>query len=132
VLHQATRQNDCVFAFGVDSIWKVSDNQMQFVNSLKMKISVIIGVTHMMLGLLVRFINGFKRKDIVDIVTLTIPQTIFMLTTFVYMDYLIVFKWLTIYPDTREAPSIIATMIAVYARFSSEGDKLFWPQERPF
>ena len=91
-----------------------------------MKLSVIIGVTHMMLGLVIRFINGCKRRDVLDIITLTIPQTIFMVTTFVYMDFLIVYKWATIYEDTAQAPSIIATMIAVYAGFSSDNDILFW------
>lgn len=86
--------SDCVYPFGVDSIWKVSTNQMQFVNSLKMKLAVIIGVTHMMLGLFVRFLNGFKKRDYLDIIALTIPQTIFMVVTFCYMDYLIIYKWL--------------------------------------
>ena len=70
---------------------------MQFVNSLKMKLSVVIGVTHMILGLVIRFINGCKRKDKLDIIALTIPQTIFMITTFVYMDFLIIYKWSTFY-----------------------------------
>jgi V-type H+-transporting ATPase subunit a len=66
---------------------------MQFVNSYKMKFSVIIAVLHMLLGLAIRFINNIKEKKFVDMIFLTIPQTIFMLTTFFYMDYLIIFKW---------------------------------------
>ena len=120
--------NDCVYGFGVDSIWKVAENQMQFTNSLKMKLAVIIGVAHMMLGLIVRFINGIKKKDWLDVFTITLPQTIFMLATFVYMDYLIIYKWTQDYTGVKsaQAPSIIATMIAVYAGFGSEGDLVFW------
>lgn len=70
---------------------------MQFVNSLKMKLAVVIGVAHMMVGLLIRFINGCRKSDKLDIIALTIPQTIFMLSTFVYMDFLIVYKWNTKY-----------------------------------
>ena len=81
----------------------------------------------MMLGLIVRFINGIKKNDKLDIIAITIPQFIFMIMTFVYMDFLIVYKWLNLYEDTSQAPSIIATMIAVYARFSSPDDLLFWP-----
>ena len=66
---------------------------MQFTNSLKMKLSVIIGVAHMVLGLFIRFINGIRKKDWIDVFTLTLPQTIFMFSTFVYMDYLIFYKW---------------------------------------
>lgn len=70
---------------------------MQFSNSLKMKIAVIIGVVHMMLGLVIRFLNGIKQKNYVDIFLLAIPQTVFMICTFVYMDYLILYKWLQDY-----------------------------------
>ena len=63
-----------------------------------MKLAVIIGVAHMMLGLFIKFINNLKRKEWIDILTLTIPQTIFMVTTFVYMDFLIIFKWFQKYP----------------------------------
>ena len=114
--------------FGIDSVWKVAENQMQFTNSLKMKIAVIIGVAHMMLGLLVRFINGIKKKDWIDVFTITLPQTIFMLSTFVYMDYLIFYKWTIDYhgENSKNAPSIISTMIAVYANFGAENDVVFW------
>lgn len=90
---------------------------MQFTNSLKMKVAVIIGVAHMMLGLLIRFLNGFKSKNYADIILLTIPQTVFMVCTFVYMDYLIIYKWFQDYSEeaNANAPSIIATMIAIFA-----------------
>lgn len=119
---------DCMYPIGVDSIWKVAENQMQFTNSLKMKLAVIIGVAHMMLGLMVRLINGIKKRDCIDVFTQTVPQTIFMLVTFVYMDYLIVYKWTLDYTGEKsaKAPSIIATMIAVYAGFGSEDDLIFW------
>jgi vacuolar-type H+-ATPase subunit I/STV1 len=50
-----------------------------------------------MLGLLIRFLNGIKSKNYVDIFLLSVPQTIFMICTFVYMDYLIIYKWLQDY-----------------------------------
>lgn len=90
---------------------------MQYSNSLKMKIAVIIGVVHMMLGLLIRFLNGFKNKNYVDIIFLSVPQTIFMICTFVYMDYLIIYKWFQDYSSSAgaKAPSIISTMISIFA-----------------
>ena len=124
----------CVYPLGIDSIWKVAENQMQFTNSLKMKIAVIIGVTHMMLGLLVRFLNGIKKRDWLDVFSTTLPQTLFMLCTFVYMDYLIFLKWTMDYSGNKsaEAPSIISTMIAVFAGFGADGDVVFWERERVF
>lgn len=106
---------------------------MQFVNSLKMKIAVIIGVIHMMLGLIVRVINCIKKKQIAQLITIVIPQILFMLCTFVYMDVLIFIKWNTSYvgDETAEAPSIIATMISVYAEFGGDpNDPVLWSNEK--
>lgn len=79
--------------FGIDSTWRRAENQMQFTNSLKMKMAVILGVIHMILGLIVRIINFIKQKKMVHLFTLAIPQMIFMLVTFTYMVFLIVKKW---------------------------------------
>lgn len=124
-----TRQPDCVASFGLDSIWKVSTNEMAFTNSLKMKAAVIIGVIHMMFGLLLRLFNCLRRKKYLDVLVLAIPQILFMTCTFVYMDYLIVYKWMSVYEDSRKAPSIISTMIAVFVNMAgyNEKDLLFWP-----
>jgi V-type H+-transporting ATPase subunit a len=54
---------ECVYSFGLDPIWSVSSNYLNYVNSLKMKIAVIIGVVHMILGVFVKASNSlyFKR-----------------------------------------------------------------------
>lgn len=36
--------NTCVYGFGIDPIWSKSNDYISFINSFKMKISVIIGV----------------------------------------------------------------------------------------
>lgn len=103
---------------------------MAFTNSLKMKIAVILGVVHMMFGLFLKLLNNIRQKQILDIITLTIPQILLLLCTFVYMDFLIIYKWSSSYSSPTEAPSIISTMISVYvnmAKYKKE-DKLFWPE----
>lgn len=84
-----------------------------------MKLAVILGVAHMLLGIGIRILNTVRRKNWLSLMTLAIPQLIFMLCTFFYMDVLILKKWLTDYtgPASKNAPSIIATMISVFAGF---------------
>lgn len=50
-----------------------------------------------------------------------------MLCTFVYMDFLILYKWSSdyTYEKSSKAPSIIATMISVFAGFG-DSPYLFW------
>ena len=93
-----------------------------------MKAAVILGVIHMMFGLLLKLLNNIRQKQILDILTLTIPQIIFMICTFVYMDYLIIFKWSHSYDNPTTAPSIISTMISIYVNMAADNPKdiLFW------
>ena len=94
-----------------------------------MKAAVIIGVVHMMFGLLLRLYNCINRKKYLDVFVLALPQIIFMTCTFVYMDYLIVYKWMHSYQNPHLAPSIISTMIAVFVNMANYNPKdiLFWP-----
>lgn len=104
---------ECIYPFGVDPVWGRSKNNLQFVNSLKMKISVIIAIIHMTLGVIIKAFNSiyFKRK--LDLYFEFIPQFIFLFLLFGYMDLLIVFKWLKYWPENNWAPSIISTMMNI-------------------
>jgi len=42
--HQAVRAEDCVYPFGIDPKWYIASNELNYFNSLKMKMAVIIGV----------------------------------------------------------------------------------------
>jgi V-type H+-transporting ATPase subunit a len=117
------KDQDCVCAFGLDPVWKVAENRMAFTNSYKMKLAVIIGVVHMTVGIFLRGVNSWRKRSYVDIFTIVIPQFLFMCVTFVYMDFLIVFKWLKNFSsDTSKAPSIINTMIAMVVGHKESGN----------
>ena len=61
---KVTVKDDCVYKFGVDPSWYLGKNELAFMNSLKMKLSVILGVTQMALGVVMKAFNSvqFKRK----------------------------------------------------------------------
>lgn len=57
---------DCVYTFGVDSRWAQSTNNLAYTNKLKMKISVIIAVLQMSMGILMKGFNAMYFKRLVD------------------------------------------------------------------
>lgn len=57
---------DCVYPFGLDPAWSISTNSLNYVNSLKMKISVIIAVIHMTVGVFVKASNAIHFKNKID------------------------------------------------------------------
>ena len=59
-----------------------------------MKISVIIAVVHMTVGVFVKLSNSLYFRRWVEFIFESIPQLIFMVALFGYMDFLIIFKWL--------------------------------------
>jgi len=40
----ATLKEDCIYPIGVDPAWYMSTNEIIFINSVKMKIALILGV----------------------------------------------------------------------------------------
>jgi V-type H+-transporting ATPase subunit a len=44
----------------MDPIWSLSNNKLTFVNSVKMKMSVIFGVFHMSIGIIIKGLNTIK------------------------------------------------------------------------
>eukprot|EP00397_Hematodinium_sp_SG-2012_P007825 GEMP01007875.1.p1 GENE.GEMP01007875.1~~GEMP01007875.1.p1 ORF type:complete len:776 (+),score=124.09 GEMP01007875.1:805-3132(+) len=100
------------YPFGLDPAWHGATNELFFVNSLKMKLSVMLGVFHMVIGLVLRVVNAFNERNVLDFIGECIPMFVFMLCFFGYMNYMILYKWVTHIPDPG-APSIINNLIAM-------------------
>ena len=64
-------------------------------NSMKMKMSIIMGVTQMMVGIFMSLLNFVRAKDVLSIAFECIPQVIFLGALFGYLVFLIVLKWIT-------------------------------------
>jgi V-type H+-transporting ATPase subunit a len=117
----------CVYPFGVDPKWKVAKNELSFVNSLKMKMSVIFGVSHMIFGILLRGMNDLYFGNIIGFIFEFIPQIIFMSILFGYMDAMIFMKWAQDWSsNTSMSPSLISQMMNIFLKFGSVADKPLW------
>jgi V-type H+-transporting ATPase subunit a len=86
-----------------------------------MKLSVILGITHMTLGIFLKGLNAIYFKSALDFLCEFLPQLIFFLCLFGYMFVLIIMKWLINWTDVLEAqgtagkvPQIIATFSQIY------------------
>lgn len=103
---------ECNYPAGFDYTWNISGNKITFVNSFKMKISIIIGVIHMTIGIALKGLNALYFKEYLVFMFEFIPQIVFFLSTFGYMVLLIILKWFNNYAsDPSKAPSIISLYI---------------------
>ena len=107
------------YPFGVDPAWKGSKNELIFLNSLKMKLSVILGVIQMLLGIFMHCLNAIHFKKWYNIFFEFIPQMLFMLSIFGYMDFLIILKWVKHWPDPSKAPNILNVLIQMFLQPTS-------------
>ena len=117
----------CVYPIGLDPVWIGNYNELVYTNSLKMKLSIIVGVIHMLLGIGIKGVNNYKNRKYNAFFFEFIPQFLFMFILFGYMIYMIFYKWGTDYDaDTSKAPSILTIMINMAVKIGSvEGKPLF-------
>ncbi|EEE55633.1 hypothetical protein OsJ_03980 [Oryza sativa Japonica Group] len=71
------------YPFGVDPSWRGSRSELPFLNSLKMKMSILMGVTQMNLGIVLSYFDAKFHGNALDI------------SLFGYLALLILIKWCT-------------------------------------
>ena len=123
ILNRIKKYNDeggydyCNYKFGLDPAWHLGTNELTFINSFKMKISVILGVLQMVMGIVLRGINALHEKDYSEFIFIFLPQLITMLIMFGYMDFLIYVKWSTHYYCDFLAPDIKSFLMNIFLKF---------------
>ena len=74
---------------GVDPAWFHKSNELAFANSLKMKMAVILGVCHMLFGIVLSLFNFLYFNDKLAVWWEFVPKLVFMLSTFGYMIWMV-------------------------------------------
>lgn len=113
------------YPFGVDPVWHGSRTELPFLNSLKMKLSILIGVTQMNLGIIMSYFNGKFFHNPLNIWYQFVPQMIFLNSLFGYLSLLIIIKWCT-----GSQADLYHVMIYMFLSPTDEigENQLFWGQ----
>ncbi|CAL1269977.1 unnamed protein product [Larinioides sclopetarius] len=103
------------YPFGLDPIWQSATNKIVFLNSYKMKASIILGVAQMLFGVMLSVWNHIHFRRYINIICEFIPQLLFLLSIFGYLVVLIILKWFW-YDATLLscAPSLLISLINMF------------------
>lgn len=104
------------YPFGFDPFWKGSQTGLTMFNSYKMKLSILLGVAQMVLGIVLSYTNArYFRRDL-DVKYAFVPQMIFFNAIFGYLALLIVMKWSINWnaPGAKPAPDLKQILIGMF------------------
>uniref|UniRef100_A0A183BQT2 V-type proton ATPase subunit a n=1 Tax=Globodera pallida TaxID=36090 RepID=A0A183BQT2_GLOPA len=109
----------------MDPIWNLAEgNKLNFLNSMKMKLSVLTGIAQMGFGVALSYRNYKFFESPIEVYTVFIPQMVFLAAIFVYLCLQVIMKWLffwveptqifgQLYPGSHCAPSLLSFLEAI-------------------
>ncbi|OHS99532.1 vacuolar proton translocating ATPase [Tritrichomonas foetus] len=120
-----------VYPFGIDPCWYFKDNELIFLNSYKMKLSVVIGMIQMIFGMILQLVNHIKRKDVYEIIVKWLPEMLYLVPFFGYLVVIIIKKWTIKFSDNdfyiediqQNGVNLIQVMIGMILNLGSSSDK---------
>ncbi|XP_008328250.1 V-type proton ATPase 116 kDa subunit a isoform X1 [Cynoglossus semilaevis] len=113
------------YPIGIDPIWNIATNKLTFLNSFKMKMSIVLGVIHMLFGVSLSLFNHLYFQKPLNIYFGFIPEIVFMVSLFGYLVILVLYKWIAYNVFTsKEAPSLLIAFINMFL-FNVSGTPLY-------
>ncbi|XP_056602052.1 V-type proton ATPase 116 kDa subunit a [Triplophysa dalaica] len=114
------------YPLGIDPIWNLASNRLNFLNSYKMKMSVILGIIHMTFGVVLGVFNHLHFKRSFNLYLMFLPELLFLLCLFGYLVFMIIYKWLVFtVRDSQTAPSILIQFINMFLMQGDSSQPLY-------
>ncbi|KAG8758836.1 H(+)-transporting V0 sector ATPase subunit a [Serendipita sp. 396] len=109
--------NGHTYPFGIDPTWHGADNSLVFINSYKMKQSIILGVIHMTFAICLQLPNYLHFGENSSIWAEFVPQILFLHSIFGYLVIMIIAKWCTDWSSpsiTTSPPNLLNMLIYMF------------------
>uniref|UniRef100_A0A672R021 V-type proton ATPase subunit a n=1 Tax=Sinocyclocheilus grahami TaxID=75366 RepID=A0A672R021_SINGR len=114
------------YPLGIDPIWNLASNRLTFLNSYKMKMSVIVGIIHMTFGVVLGVFNHLHFRRTFNLYLIFLPELLFLLCLFGYLVFMIIYKWLFFtVRDSQTAPSILIHFINMFLMQGDSSQTLY-------
>ena len=101
------------YPFGIDPVWPFKDNELIFLNSFKMKLSVIMGMIQMIFGMVIALINHIKSKNYGELIFTWIPNALYFIPFFGYLVVIVIMKWCMQFESGDASPNLIQVLIGM-------------------